>query len=132
MLSRRDLLAGGAAAPFAARQSDGDVDALQAEMRTVRDVLIAFQSTNVVATTVVNGLRDRQRVFFRVNQRFPQCIDVGIRVWERMQDWHIAHQRPLTIQVGGDGRFMMDFILSTLVLKNELGDNEIGQAYDRQ
>ena len=35
--------------------------------------------------------------FFRLNQRFPECIDVGIRVWEQMQDWHIRHLRPLNI-----------------------------------
>jgi hypothetical protein len=64
----------------------------------------------------VTTLRDRQRQFFRLNQRFPECIDVGIRIWEQMQDWHIRNPRPLNIRRGGDGRWQMDFIMSVLVL----------------
>ena len=73
-----------------------------------------------VQTPIVAQLRDRQRQFLRVNQRFPECIDVGIRVWEQMQDWHIKHLRPLTIHRAGDGRWQMDFIMSVLVLKPEM------------
>ena len=122
-------MAGGDAA---AAQRDADIERLQTEFRSVRDVLAAIHSQNAVNTPTVNTLRERQRIFYRQNQRFPQFIDVGIRVWELMQDWHIAHQRPLTIQPAGEGRFMMEFLMTVLVLKHELGENEIGQPYDRQ
>lgn len=136
MLSRRELIAGGAAAHMAggnaaAAQRENDSDQLQSEMRTLRDVLVSMQSQSVVATPYVNTIRERQRNFYRLNQRFPQYIDVGIRVWERMQDWHVAHQRPLSIQAGGDGRYLMEFIMTILVLKHELRDEEIGQGYER-
>ena len=91
-------------------------DALQA----IQQVLDATRSQSDVDTPVVNRLRDRQRQFFRLNQRFPECIDVGIRVWEPMQDWHIRQLRPLNINRAGDGRWQMEFILSVLVLKHEL------------
>ena len=58
-------------------------------------------------------------------------IDVGIRAWESMQEWHIRHLRPLNINRAGDGRWQMDFIMSVLVLKHELPENEVGQPYDR-
>ena len=48
-----------------------------------------------------------------------------------MQDWHIAHFRPLTIQRSGDGNWQMDFIMSVLVLKHELPENYISNGYDR-
>ena len=48
-----------------------------------------------------------------------------------MQDWHIRHLRPLNINRAGDGRWQMDFIMSVLVLKHELPENEVGQPYDR-
>ena len=137
MLSRRELLAGGAVAHMAggnaaAAQRSGDAardtaDALQAIQQTLEQ--IGRQHT--VATSVFTQLRDRQRQFYRLNQRFPECIDVGIRAWESMQEWHIRHLRPLTINRTGDGRWQMDFIMSVIVLKHELPDNEIGQAYDR-
>ena len=136
MLSRRELIAAGAAmghsragdASAAQRGSDNDA-AVVAELRSIRDVLAALQ--NKVATPTVNQIRERQRGFFRLNQRFPEYIDVGIRVWERMQDWHIENDRVLNIQRAGDGRWQMDFIQSVLVLKHELPENEIGQAYER-
>jgi len=136
MLSRRELIAGGAAITqsraaeaVAGQRDSGGNDATATELRSIRDVLAALQ--NKAATPTVNQIRDRQRNFLRLNQRFPECVDVGIRVWERMQDWHIENGRVLTIQRAGDGRWQMDFILSVLVLKHELPENEVGQPYDR-
>lgn len=136
MLSRRELIAGGAAITqsraaeaVAAQRDSGSNDGTVTELRSIRDVLVALQ--NKAATPTVNQIRDRQRNFLRLNQRFPECVDVGIRVWERMQDWHIDNGRVLTIQRAGDGRWQMDFILSVLVLKHELPENEVGQPYDR-
>jgi hypothetical protein len=135
MLSRRELIAGGAAAPLttaeaAAQRGSSDDDGR--ELRSIRDVLDAIRADRQITSPTVNQIRDRQRSFLRLNQRFPQCIDVGIRVWERVQDWHIANLRPLTIQRGGDGNWQMDFLMTVLVLKLELADNEVGMAYDRQ
>ena len=133
MLSRRELLAGGAGvttlrADAAAAQRSGEPD-YSRNLQAIQEVLQAL--SNRASTALVQEIRDRQRVFFRLNQRFPECIDVGIRVWERMQDWHINNNRPLTIQRGGDGRWQMDFIMTVLILKHELGENEVGQPYDR-
>ena len=133
MLSRRELIAGGGAMHMAgggaaAAQREADFSQVRDELRGIRDALVR----NPVATPTVAELRSRQRQFYKLNQRFPQYIDVGIGVWERMQDWHIVHQRPLNIQAAGDGRFMMEFVMSILVLKYELAENDIGQAYDRQ
>lgn len=133
MLSRRELIGGGAVAHMAA----GDAAAAQRdngnsqELTDIRDALNALRRDHSVATPTVNQLRTEQRNFYRLNQRFPQCIDVGIRVWELMQDWHIAHGRPLVIQRTGDGHWQMDFIMSVIVLKHELPENVVGQAYDR-
>src|SRR6185436_8479921 len=133
MLSRRELLAGGGAMHMAAGNAAAaqrDVDN-GAELTGIRNVLDSIRRQHAVATDDVNDLRIRQRNFFRLNQHFPECIDIGIQVWERMQDWHIAHFRPLTIQRSGDGHWQMDFIMSVLILKHELPENYISNGYDR-
>ena len=134
MLSRRELIAAGAGmhmaggnAAAAQNERDPRIDRLISEVQDIRGVLTA----NPVSTPTVTTLRERQRMFWRINQRFPECIDVGIRPWEAMQDWHIRNLRPLNINRAGDGRWQMDFIMSVLVLKHELPENEIGQPYDR-
>jgi hypothetical protein len=137
MLSRRELITGSAGIHMAggnaaAAQRSGDASRDSADaLQSIQQVLDGIRSQSAIDTPMVGQLRDRQRQFFRLNQRFPECIDVGIRVWEQMQDWHIRHLRPLNINRGGDGRWQMDFIMSVLVLKHELPDNEIGQPYDR-
>jgi hypothetical protein len=132
MLSRRELIAGGAGIHMAggnaaAAQVEGQIASLRGDIQSIR----TFLTANPVSTPVVDTLRDRQRQFLRVNQRFPECIDVGIRVWEQMQDWHIRNLRPLTIYRAGDGRWQMDFIMSVLVLRPEIKDEEVGHGYDR-
>lgn len=132
MLSRRELIAGGAGLHMAggnaaAAQVEGQIASLRGDIQSIRSMLTA----NPVSSPVLDTLRERQRTFLRVNQRFPECIDVGIRVWEQMQDWHIRNLRPLTIHRAGDGRWQMEFIMSVLVLKPEMNDNEVGQPYDR-
>ncbi len=133
MLSRRELIVGGAAMTHVGADEAGaaqrGTEDLSDELRSIREALTALQSKAVTPT--VTQIRQRQREFFRLNQRFPECIDVGIRVWERMQDWHIDNLRALNIQRAGEGRWQMDFIMSVLVLKHELPENEVGQAYDR-
>jgi hypothetical protein len=134
MLSRRELIAGGAAAHLttaeaAAQRGSSDDDGR--ELRSIRDVLDAIRADRQITSPTVNQIRDRQRSFLRLNQRFPQCIDVGIRVWERMQDWHIAHNRPLNLQRTNDGNWQMDFIMTVIVLKHEMAENDISLAYDR-
>jgi hypothetical protein len=132
MLTRRELIAGGAAVtqlkPEAAAAAQREQDYTD-ELQRIGDLLLALRSK--VTTREVNEIRERERGFLRLNQRFPQCVDVGIRVWERMQDWHIENGRVLTIQRAGDGHWQMDFIMSVLILKLELKDDEIGLAYDR-
>ena len=134
MLSRRELIAGGAATHMArgdaAAAQRGDSDN-GPELNSIREVLNGIRQDHAVLTSTVESLRAQQRLFFRVNQRFPQCIDVGIRVWERMQDWHIAHMRPLNIQRTSDGHWQMDFIMTVIVLKHELAESDISLAYDR-
>jgi len=130
MLSRRELIGGASLTQLkpeaAAAQREQDYTR---ELRGINDALLSLR--NKAATRDVNEIRERQRHFLRLNQRFPQCVDVGIRIWERMQDWHIDNGRVLTIQRAGDGHWQMDFIMSVLVLKLELKDDEIGIAYDR-
>jgi hypothetical protein len=138
MLSRRELIAGGAATQLArgdaaaAQRSTGDAERDSATaLAGISQSLSEIRSQFVITTPVYSQVRDRQRQFYRLNQRFPECIDVGIRAWESMQEWHIRHLRPLNINRAGDGRWQMDFIMSVLVLKHELPENEIGQPYDR-
>ncbi len=126
MLSRRELIAGGAGIHMAGGECGGGATRCAIWIRCLTEVqgIRSLLTANPVSTPTVTTLRDRQRQFFRLNQRFPECIDVGIRIWEQMQDWHIRNLRPLNINRAGDGRWQMDFIMSVIVLKHELSETK--------
>jgi len=134
MLSRRDLIASGAAmtqvrpaAVEAAQRNGSDIDnaALQGILDALRDL------RHPAASPIVSQVRDRQRAFLRQNQRFPEFIDIGIRIWELLQDWHIENGQEMKIARAADGRYTMEFMTTQLVLRPDIADNEIGLAYDR-
>ena len=139
MLSRRDLIASSAflsqargTPPLEAAQSNQrgprSPDELQA-LDEIRDAVRDLRRP--IASVVVSQVRERQRSFFRQYQRFPEFIDVGIRVWESLVDWHVEHQQDQKIARSSDGRYHMEFMFTQLVLRYELSDNEVGIAYDR-
>jgi hypothetical protein len=75
-------------------------------------------------------IRQQQRIFLKASQKFPEFIEIGINIWDRVYDWHVRHQQPLNIGRRDDGRYAMTFMFTTLVLRPEQTDNYIGFAYD--
>jgi len=134
MLSRRDLIASGAAftqarpAVVEAAQRNG----LDIDNRALNDIVMALRDLrHPAASPTVNLVRERQRTFLRQNQRFPEFIDIGIRIWELLQDWHIENGQEMKIARAADGRYTMEFMTTQLVLRPEIADLEVGLAYDR-
>ena len=78
----------------------------------------------------VSQIRSQQRTFLKANQKFPDFIDVGIDVWERMEDWHVKTRQPLTIVRTNDGRYGMTFLTTTLVLQPQQVGTYISWGYD--
>ena len=134
MFSRRDLIAGGAALTRLRPAAAGAAQAQQcadngAELNGIRDVLREMRHS--AASPVVSQVRDRQRAFLKQYQRYPDFIDIGVRIWEALQDWHIENRQEMKISRSPDGHYMMEFLLTQLVLKVEIAEMEVGLAYDR-
>jgi hypothetical protein len=129
MLSRRDLLMG---VPVVARLRPADAQAArQLNAGDLNEITGAIRSLQHLSTSAdVAQIRERQRTHFKVNQKFPNYIDVGVAVWERMTTWHLENHLPLTATRTPDGRMEMEFMLTTLVLKWDMGDGFIGVPYD--
>ncbi len=133
MLSRRDLIASGAVltglhpeAEAAAAQRSDESSAINAVANAIRGLRQYRGGAQVTA------IRDRQRSYLRQNQRYPDYIDVGMVAWENLLDWHIDANQELKISRSPDGRYMMEFMITHLVLRPEIGDLEVGLAYDNK
>ena len=138
MVERRDVIGGGLAAGLVAAfggpagaQARRDPTEDVAELKVADAIDKLRQSIeHQHESAEVSQIRSQQRTFLKANQKFPDFIDVGIDVWERMEDWHVKTGRPLTIARTNDGRYGMTFLMTTLILQPQQVGTYISWGYD--
>ena len=128
MLSRRELLNGvalGGAPGLLGVEAGQDSQSLREGTRVlenIRDELEAGRTTCAAAICQeVAQLRRHQHAFLKSSRKFPNFIEVGIDVWERVHDWQLETQA-VGIARQPDGRY-------TLLLKPDAADDFIGYPY---
>ena len=75
-------------------------------------------------------IREQQHIFLKTSHKFPDFIDVGVNVWDRLHDWHVRQQLPLNIVRRDDGRYTMAFMFTTLLLRPDQADGYVSFGYD--
>ena len=137
MLSRRELLGGaalGGAPTLMGVEAGQDGQAMQEVARVlenIRDELEAARTTCTVAICQeVVELRGHQRTFLKSSRKFPNFIEVGIDVWERVQDWQLETRQTVGIGRQPDGVYTLAFGPTTLLLKPDAADDFVGYPYD--
>ena len=134
MIERRDvvssgllgltaLVAGGDAAQAAQSNSEDMARAL-AQIREVLEHRLSPPFAELAE------IRRQQREFLKASQKFPDFIEIGVDVWERVYDWHIRNHLSPVIARREDGRYTMALMFTTLVLRPELMDSYVGFGYD--
>lgn len=144
MLSRRELITAGVAGGVAARADvppshsteaqPGEREALLQIGRSVDTVNGSLQRgllSNSLAFGFVGKLRDSMELFFKGNAKFPDFIDVGFDVFMDIYDWHIKNRQQLVVTRGIDNRYWMQFMFTTLLLRQEVDASYIGPPYDK-
>ena len=82
---------------------------------------------------VVRLVQDQQRLFLKSAHRYPEFIEVGARVWEGLIEWHVREQQTLNVTRVADGRYLMSFNFTTvLLLRPDLDDSYVSVAYDNE
>ena len=144
MLTRRDLLLSGALASRLRPAGPAGLDVPQSQssgggvpdaqdMHEIRDAIKALgQSLGPVPVpTEIADIRDRQHVHLRIYQKLPDYIDVGLRVWEHLYDWQLESHLPRKVARGADGHAEMEVMMTTLVLRPDVAEAQIGVPYDK-
>jgi hypothetical protein len=140
MVERRDVIGGGLAAGLVAAfggpagaQARRDPTEDVAELKVADAIDKLRQSIeHQHESAEVSQIRSQQRTFLKANQKFPDFIDVGIDVWERIEDWHVKTRQPLTIVRTNDGRYAMTFLTTTLILQPQQVGAYISWGYDNR
>jgi hypothetical protein len=137
MLSRRDLIFSGtlasslhpADARAAQRSSQDDRQEEAQALREIRDALL--RANRLTPSADIADIREKMRQHFRLNQKFPDYIDIGIQVWDRLYTWHLENRDALKVSRTPEGRMEMEFMFTTLLLRGDYAENGISVPYDR-
>ena len=141
-MERRDLVSGGlVAGAVAIMSAAGDAKAAQQTAqdnsrnametnRAVNDVRMLLERHYDAPWVVVGQIRAQQAVWMRTTQKFPDFIEIGLTAWQSLYDWHVRYQQPINMSRGADGRYLMSFMFTTLVLRPDLDGNYVGPAFD--
>ncbi len=81
---------------------------------------------------VVRQVQEQQRTFLKASHRYPEFIEVGPRAWEALIEWHVREQQTLNVTRVADGRYVMSFMFTTVLLRPELDDNYVSHGFDNQ
>ena len=144
MLSRRELMtigvAGGLGVPTEAatvsapENQQPDRAGLQNIADSVGSLESAFRSAflaNSLAHGTVAKIRPILENFFRTNNKFPDFIDIGVSVFMDLYDWHVKNGQQLMVTRAPDGRYWMQFMFTTMILRQEVDPNYVGLPYDK-
>lgn len=141
VLTRRQVVTGGViagAATVVSEQSGASADQRDASERSasilaeIRDELKRARTSCAPAECAeVERIRTEQRTFIKGRSKFPDYLDVGIEVWERLCDWHVKNFLPLQVSRTAEGRYTMPLFQTFIVLRPDLGNSYIGQGYEK-
>jgi hypothetical protein len=59
-------------------------------------------------------------------------MEVGLGVWEDVYDWHVRYQQPLNATRLADGRYVLTFMFTNLILRPDLAVEYVGFGFDTE
>jgi hypothetical protein len=137
MVERRNLMGGGLAAGLAAlvagneaeaaAQRDGD--SLQVS-REIDDLRQSIEGIDQRPWARVYQVRTQQQIWLRANLKYPDFIEIGYNVWDGLYDWHVRYQQSINVTRSADGRYLMAFMFTTLILRPDQDPNYVGPPFD--
>lgn len=144
MLSRRELIAAGVAGGLTAApdgasalpvaEQEPDREGQREIARQIGGIDRTLNSaflTSSVAHGFVGKMRGDMEQFIRANSKFPDFMEIGIAVFFEIYDWHVKNRQQLLVTRLTDGRYSMQFMFTSLILRPEQDRNYIGVPYDR-
>ena len=144
MVSRRELITAGVAgtlttaAPARSLASGEEQEAnregqreIARQIQNVEEVLRSAYLSPSLSHGVIARLRSDFETFIRANQKFPDFIEVGVAVFWEIYDWHVKHQQQVMVTRLADGRYALQFMFTSLILRPEQDRNFIGIPFDK-
>jgi hypothetical protein len=117
-----------AAGADAAVQSDAEVAAAIDRLYGLFDR--EFDEAGPGPVSGVALVRQQQRAFLRANHKYPDFLEVGLDVWESVYNWHIRHRQPIAASRLADGRYVLTFMFTSLLMRTDTTPDYVGLGFD--
>jgi hypothetical protein len=114
----------------AAVEQEGDSAVVAAALRDIERTLQRQAENRDAHWQVVRRVHEQQRTFLKSYHRYPEFIEAGARVWDGLIEWHVRERQTLNVTRAADGRYLMSFNFTTVLLRPDLDDNYVSTAYD--
>ena len=118
------------ASEAAAVEQEGDAGVVAAALRDIERTLQREAENRDAHWQVVRRVHEQQRTFLKSYHRYPEFIEVGARVWDGLTEWHVRERQALNVTRGADGRYLMSFNFTTVLLRPDLDDNYVSIGFD--
>ena len=115
-----------AAEPVAAEDTSQAAAAAVDRLRTTFE----RHATPAAVAGSIGQIRQQQRVFIRAHHKYPDFIEVGLSVWEDVYDWHVRYQQPINAARLADGRYVLTFMFTNLILRPDQEPGFVGFGFD--
>jgi hypothetical protein len=120
-----------AAAPLEMAGQDSD-PRVAAALQEIESTLRRDAENRNAHWRVVRQVQEQQRTFLKASHRYPEFVEVGPRAWESLIEWHVREQQTLNVTRVADGRYVMSFMFSNVVLRPDLDDNYVSFGFDNE
>lgn len=120
-----------APAPAAAveqRASDADVARAIDQLREVLERQTGGCTLGQCPT--IATIRQQQKTFLKANRKYPDYIDAGTDAFEAVFDWHVKNRQEVRASRLPDGRYGIQFMFTTIVLREDHVPAYVGWGYD--
>jgi hypothetical protein len=125
------LFAAGGAGSAPQRQDNNDDQLVAGAINQLRATLERqFDACDLGPCREIAAIRTQQRTFLRASQKYPDFMEVGLDVWDRVYDFHLKHQQPITAGRLADGRYAMTFMFTNLLLRVDQALDYVGFGFD--
>jgi len=88
--------------------------------------------SNTLAYGYIPKLREAYTLYWRTNGKFPEFCEVGSDVFYDLYDWHIKNALPIPVNRLADGRMVITFMYTQLIVRVDQVPGYIGVPFDRQ
>lgn len=137
MMTRRHVITGslvtglGAAAAAGASAEPRDDDNTAVLGDILNELRASRMPERYPGAREIELVRQSRRVFLKQAGKFPDVVEVGLDVFERVLDWYVATGQPLDVGRLPTGHYFVRFVGTNIVLKPELPEGYVGQGTDR-